>query len=230
MPDTPATSDGRWAVYLVPPRDHPLWTAACTWLGRDPETGTAPAAAAGDEAIVATPARYGFHATLKPPFRLADGASAERLRARAADFAAARSAFTLPPLQVTAMAGFLALMPIVRPAAADALAADCVRCFDALRAPLTAGERERRHPARLTLRQRQLLDRWGYPFVFDQFRLHFTLTGPLDDHAREAVRRDAAAHFQAALDVPLTVREIALYHERAGGMAFDLVQRLPLGG
>ena len=34
-------------------------------------------------------------------------------------------------------------------------------------------------PARLTPRQRNYLDAWGYPYVLDEFRPHFTLSGAL---------------------------------------------------
>ncbi len=68
----------RYAIYFTPERDDPLTRVAANWLGRDPFTGAAaPAPAIGRlspaEIAFHTAAarRYGFHATLKAPFRLA---------------------------------------------------------------------------------------------------------------------------------------------------------------
>jgi hypothetical protein len=44
--------------------------------------------------------------------------------------------------------------------------------LDCFRAPLSEGEEQRRLAAGLSARQRELLNRWGYPYVFDQFRFH----------------------------------------------------------
>ncbi|MFO0232177.1 MAG: hypothetical protein ACK51M_03795 [Burkholderiales bacterium] len=52
----------RYATYWVPAPGHPLWTAGCTWLGRDPRDGGAPGSPARGH--VAAPWRYGVHATL----------------------------------------------------------------------------------------------------------------------------------------------------------------------
>ena len=77
----------RVAIYFAPPVDHPLSVAAAAWLGRDAWTGARlergrvegfdPATL---ESLTAEPRRYGFHATMKPPFRLADN---QRLRRQA---------------------------------------------------------------------------------------------------------------------------------------------------
>ena len=71
----------RCAIYFVPPPDDPLTAAAAQWLRRDGYTGAGVASeieglTERDHAfLTALPRRYGFHATLKSPFRLADGAS-----------------------------------------------------------------------------------------------------------------------------------------------------------
>ncbi|MCU0855258.1 MAG: DUF1045 domain-containing protein, partial [Rhodobacteraceae bacterium] len=65
----------------------------------------------GAEEITATPRRYGFHATLKPPFRLAEGRSAEELRAAVAELAAATSAIRGARLHLQRLGPFLALVP-----------------------------------------------------------------------------------------------------------------------
>ena len=63
----------RVAVYYAPEPSDPLWTAACAWLGWDAERGApVPQPDLLEIAdLTASPRLYGFHATLKPPMRLA---------------------------------------------------------------------------------------------------------------------------------------------------------------
>ncbi len=67
--------DARVAVYYAPAVDDPLFAEAAVWLGRDPESGApVPQPDIADiEEVTAEPRVYGFHATLKPPMRLAEG-------------------------------------------------------------------------------------------------------------------------------------------------------------
>ena len=74
---------------------------------------------------------------------------------------------------------FIALCPAQKQPAIAELESACVHAFHAFRAPMTATERERRLKSPLTPRQIELMDRWGYPYVLDQYRLHMTLTGPI---------------------------------------------------
>ena len=70
----------RVAVYYAPRPDDPLFAAGATWLGRDPESDApAPQPDLPDIVeITAEPRLYGFHATLKPPMRLARGPAVVR--------------------------------------------------------------------------------------------------------------------------------------------------------
>src|SRR5262249_54746601 len=63
----------------------------------------------------------------------------------------------------------------------------CVTAFDNFRSPVTPEERRRRLGAGLTNRQIENLDRWGYPYVLEDFRFHMTLTGPVDAGRRGAI-------------------------------------------
>ncbi len=85
---------------------------------------------------------------------------------------------------VQSISGFIAVIPAEPSPALQQLAADCVTAFDSFREPLTAEDRARRNPSRLTAKQCEYLDRWGYPYVMDEFRFHMTLTGRLDDERR----------------------------------------------
>lgn len=228
----------RFALYLAPPADDPLHGFAAAWLGRDPETGeSVTAAAAGGlsasriAALTAEPRRYGLHATLKPPFRLADGCSEAQLILALEQFAGRRRPFRLPPLQLAALGGFLALRPSAPSAEADDLAAACVREFDPFRASADEGELVRRRAAGLTPRQEEYLLRWGYPYVLEEFRLHFTLTGRVTDEAeRSALLQHLERETKPFTRKPVAVDEICLFVQPAPDANFRIAGRYRLGG
>lgn len=241
--DGPVTqSPERYAVYFIPGPDTALWQAGCRWLGRNPDgtVGDAPlpppqAAAAGISredwaAAAAEPRRYGFHATLKPPFLLAEGHDLADLDTALARFAAGRIGFEGPPLAVTRLDGFLALCPRTPAAAFGALAADCLRAFEPFRRPLDAATLARRRVRGLTPRQEALLDAWGYPFVLEEFRFHMTLTGRLAEAVAADFRPVLEGLFADALEAPLAVDGIALFREPAPGRPFETVRRYLFAG
>lgn len=190
----------RYAVYHAPAPASPLWDLASRIVGRDavggerlPFPAAAPCDAPDWEALTADPRRYGFHATLKAPFELAEGTSEADLLAAARAFAAERRTFVAPDLTVALLGDFVALRPSAPAPAIDRLAADCVVAFEPFRAPFDAAERARRlgpdpSPARI-----EAVDRWGYPHVFADFRFHMTLTGRLPEPRREPIRAALAA-------------------------------------
>jgi hypothetical protein len=181
------------------------------------------------EAWTAEPRKYGFHATLKPPFALAAGADEEELVSAVRAFAATRRAFDGGPLQAAAIGAFVALKPAgPAPALAD-LADACVRAFDRFRAPASADERARRLQSPLTPSQIENLDRWGYPYVFADFRFHMTLSGPLHLEDRElfiAAMRD----LYAPLARPLFVDGVALFKQAEPSRAFSILERFAFAG
>ena len=61
--------------------------------------------------------------------------------------------------------------------ALNRFADDVVRDFDHFRAPLSEAEIERRNPDALSAEEFRNLCQWGYPYVFETFRFHMTLTG-----------------------------------------------------
>jgi putative phosphonate metabolism protein len=228
------TMTTRYAIYAMPEPGDPLWTFGSLVLGRDALSGAAvPHPPALLEAIpdwamlVTDPRRYGFHGTLKPPFRLADGVTARDILAAARSFSAARQPFATPPLRVTRLGAFCALTPSAPCAPLDALAADCVRAFEPMRAPLTQAEREKRLRSPLTPRQHANLDEWGYPYVFEDFRFHLTLSDALPEERREAVAAALEALY-APLAGPLHVSGIALFEQQDGG-DFRVTEWLPFG-
>jgi putative phosphonate metabolism protein len=227
----------RAAIYFAPRRDSALARFGDGWLGRDVESGARidpprPAAITPARLAMLTeaPRHYGFHATLKPPFVLAAGSDMAQLQAAAAEFAADRAGFVLPRLRLEAIGKFLALTPVEPVAELAALAADCVRAFDAFRAPPEPAELARRLSAGLTPRQAELLARWGYPYVLDEFRFHLTLTGPIDDAAeRDAVRTALAPLVAPLCAEPVPVDAICLFHQPDRDAPFRLIARHGFG-
>jgi len=127
--------------------------------------------------------------------------------------AARLSGVDLGRLAITEIGPFFALTQTSGGDAIGAVAGEVVRRFDSFRAPPTAEEIARRHPERLSERQRANLATWGYPYVFDDFLFHMTLTGPVAEENRPAVRRILEDRFGALLDLPVVVDALALFVE-----------------
>lgn len=231
------SAERRYAVYLAPPADSALWRFGSAVLGYDAETGVAPAPpdiagfdAEAWQAATEEPRRYGFHGTLKAPFRLADGTSEDDLVQCMSRCAAGHHAFEMPPLEVRAISSFVALVPAVPSPKLEDLARSAVLELDGLRAPLSASEIARRKPDRLSARQLGYLEAYGYPYVLDEFRFHMTLTGPLPETERgHALNALAAAFAASGGDVPAVVGDFALYVQEPGARPFRLARRFPLG-
>ncbi len=233
----PVLDTGRHAIYWAPPAGSPLARLGATWLGRDAETGEAvPRSVALDidpaqaEALTDSPRFYGFHGTLKPPFALSPGHTAGALRDALTTFAACRPPLVLPPLSVTAIGPFIALIPSAPVPALDDLAAACVADLDTFRAPPDAADLARRQAAGLSERQAALLARWGYPYVMEEFRFHLTLTGPIVDATDRAAVLDALRDLCAPVcATPPPLDALALFHQPDWNAPFRLVARSPLG-
>jgi len=226
----------RYAVYFAPPADSSLWRLAQQWLGRDCASGAAlpqPAvdgwSAAEIAAVTESPRHYGFHATLKAPFPLATGLSLRDLHDQVAAFAGRHRPFLAPPLKVSAIGRFIALTLAAPSPDMQALAAAAVEDLDGLRAPLPEAEVQRRLGAGLTARQEELLRRWGYPYVMEEFRFHMTLTGPMAEaDRRDRLQTQLAALFRPELGEAVPVREICLYSQADRDQPFLLVDRFRL--
>ena len=221
----------RYAVYYSP-REPTFACRANEWLGRDPATGQAlpqpVLAGVGDpHTLTSEPRRYGFHGTLRAPFRPAGGVSGEMIRDRVAKLAARLAPVVCEGLRLEILHGFLALIPVGCKAVLSDFAARVVEGTDDLRAPLTEAEIARRHPERLSPRQRQLLDRWGYPHVMEEFRFHLTLTDRLDHP--EPVREALETHFAPVLPRPFAIEDLCLFGEDPSG-SFHLLHRYALTG
>jgi putative phosphonate metabolism protein len=224
----------RYAVYATPARYSGLADAAAAWLGRDAFSGGAlrqPAVPGIDPdrllAITADARRYGFHATLKPPFALAAGESEGALVAALKAFAATIAPIVVG-LRVGRIDGFLAIVPDGRPADLHRLADAAVTALDRFRAPAAPEETARRRAAGLSARQEANLLRWGYPYVLDEFRFHMTLSARLAGEEADRVEAAARAWFAPHLVAPVTLDTLALFVEPSAGAAFSVLKTVTL--
>jgi putative phosphonate metabolism protein len=225
----------RYAIYYVPAPASDLDRFGAQLLGYDAYKGedlTFPdnilKQAPDWRDLTRDPRKYGFHATLKAPMSLADGKSEVELLAACAAFAATPRAIPVIRPVVGSIEGFIALVPVERPSELIRLAADCVSEFDSFRAPLSEADRARRNPSQLTPAQREHLDRWGYPYVMDDFRFHMTLTGRLGAERRKPLLKMLADRF-AALDVrTLAIDRIGVFRQDNTASRFRIVNHWKL--
>ena len=221
----------RHAIYVAPARGSDLMRLAGGWLGRD-AFGDRPRPqpdVAGIAELTAAPRRYGFHGTLVAPFRLHRDRMEDELRSALGAFALSRRAIPLP-LAVGRLGPFFALVPRRDAPALNDLADRAVETFHPFRAPLTDEDRARRNPEGLTQQQRDHLDRWHYPYVFDEFRFHMTLTGPVPEGDRDRVEQAIRDHFDAGVLEGFAVDGIARYAEPEPAGDFRIRERYALGG
>ncbi|HEX6143992.1 MAG TPA: DUF1045 domain-containing protein [Geminicoccaceae bacterium] len=226
----------RFAIYFAAPEGSALEAFGRSWIGRDHVTGApvAPPRIAGlsptrQREVAAFPRHYGFHATLKAPFELAPDRGRDELLTALAGFAATRRRFVAPPVEVQALSGFIAFKLSAPSEDMAALAADCVTTFEPFRAPPRASEIERRRAAGLSARQDRYLLAWGYPYVFEEFDFHMTLTGRLEDPERNVVLEALRALALPLVEAPLPVDAVSLYEQPDRDRPFRLTARFPFG-
>ncbi|CAN7719821.1 DUF1045 domain-containing protein [Bosea sp. LjRoot237] len=227
----------RYALYYTPAADSALWRFGSATLGYDAITGRdiAFAVPPGCEALdwqelIAEPRRYGFHATLKAPFELANGRNEGALRAFARNYAAGRPPVRLAGLSVNALGRFIALTPSEPSDELQRFAFDIVQAFEPFRAPLSPADLERRLQSPLTPAHRAYLEAYGYPYVGDAFRFHMTLTGSLPDGEVAPIKAALTqAHAQAVPAGPVLIDQVAIFKQESRTSRFVLLDSIPLG-
>jgi putative phosphonate metabolism protein len=226
----------RYAIYFTPSIHDPLSVAAASWLGRNVYSGEAPEAPsiAGFSRQelafhTAVPRRYGFHGTIKAPFRLHSETSEAALLKALMHFASTVTPFEIPRMEIARLGEFYGLAPSVPCEQMNHLAAAVVQTFDAFRAPLSDAEIERRDPDRLTASQFSNLHRWGYPYVMDEFRFHMTLTGPIHPSLNARFEHALREFFAPLPNEPLKISSLALFIEPDAGAPLRDHSQHPLG-
>ena len=221
----------RYAVYYTPPPGA-LADFGAHWLGWDVARGArAPRRIPVEHAeeIVGTPRRYGFHATLKAPFRLAEGRSAKDLEAALAAVASRTPPVQGARLRLERLGAFLALVPATDHAPFSRLCDAMVRELDAFRLPPSEAEITRRRAAGLTPAQDAHLLRWGYPYVFEEFRFHMTLSGRLHPAMAAQVETLLTPVLEEVVPDPFEIAEVTLAGEDEDGY-FQALHRYTLAG
>lgn len=225
----------RYAIYFSPPEDDGLSIRAANWLGRDafreraisqPEVDNFSGEAVA--ALTAEPRRYGFHATLKAPFELDPARSEDELLKTFEAFAEVIAAFEIPELVLGQLGAFFALVPAQRSEELQAFAGACVKHFEPFRAALSEADIARRRPERLSPAERHNLVQWGYPYVFEEFRFHMTLTGQVPPEQQVSMRQVLAAQFAPFIGKPLAISHLSLFIEPERGAPFVMKRIVPL--
>lgn len=215
----------RYALYFTPPKDHDLTRAASIWLGRDAFSGeTLAQMNAGSLSadyilqITEAPRRYGFHGTLRAPFYLASGKDEGELAAAVDSFVKSHPAFKMPALKIGRLGPFFALVPDEDTAQLNRFTGEVLNAFESFRAPITEADYQRRKPETLSERQRGYLKKWGYPYIFDDFRFHMTLTGPVPEDEADEVEDVLKTYFAPFLKTPISCGGPTLFAEvKTGG-------------
>ncbi|MBC9246898.1 DUF1045 domain-containing protein [Paracoccus sp. 11-3] len=224
----------RYAVYFAP-RPGPFADRAAAWLGWDAAAGRAvaqpdlPGLPVPPAGLTVDPRRYGFHGTIRAPFRPKTTLGQDEIAGCLSDLAAGLPAVICDGLALENLTGFLALTPRGDTAALLELAARVVEGTNDLRAPLTEAEIARRRPETLTVRQKGYLTRWGYPFVMDELRFHLTLTDRLPADQVTTVAAVLDRHFTPVLPRPFAIQDLCLFGEDETGK-FHLLHRYALTG
>jgi hypothetical protein len=124
---------------------------------------------------------------------------------------------------------FVALLPVRPPAELAALAEACVLGLNDLQAPLSPEDLERRQISKLDARELELLRCYGYPYVLERFRFHFSLTGSTDHPTRQRVIQVLTEPVtQLNSVVPMMLDRLCLFRESASGHAFKRIADVAL--
>ena len=224
----------RFAIYFAPAATSNLWERAATWLGRDAADGDVfdgPVAGIDRDRLLnltQSANRYGFHATLKAPMALAEGLTEADLRSALSEFATRHRPIELGRLKLASLQGFLALMVDGENEALQDFAAHVVEDFEPFRAPMTVKDRAARAKG-LSERQLELLDAYGYPYVFEEFRFHMTLTDRLSEADAADIAAAANTWFGPVLEEPVVLDRLSLFHEHEPGKPFRRLDDFKLG-
>ncbi|MEP4196618.1 MAG: DUF1045 domain-containing protein [Aliishimia sp.] len=219
----------RYAIFFVP---NGAWGAfGASWLGWNNQTGTYVKSGSwgipDQNTLTNRPRKYGFHATIKAPFFLAQGHNENALSEAAQSLCKTMAPIELTSVRLSRLGRFFALSAPDQQDALIQLSQRAVTELDQFRAPATQAELTRRRQSRLTPAQDALMLQWGYPYVMDQFRFHLTLTGPTQ-HA-DLVEGQVHAALSDILQVPLVLDALCLMGEAADGN-FHQIARYPFAG
>ena len=177
----------RYAIYYVPSENSELDLFGKCWLGWDPYKGVETTKSDLSKlpsfkkfsSLVLTPKQYGFHGTIKAPFRLKNEYTYNDLENKVREISKQIHSFYFDQLIIKKLGNFIGLIP-TNNLKINAVSNKFVEELDYLRDELSESEIKKRKPHKLTSNQKQMLFKWGYPYVFDEFKFHLTLTSKLN--------------------------------------------------
>lgn len=212
----------RYAIYYCPQAETELANFGHAWLGLDARVvGIEPERL--DE-LLRDARRYGWHATIRAPFELMASYTPGDLYRAVGSIAHTMHAFDLP-LRLDSLAGFLALRPASASGRIDALAATCLHALQPLCAPLDEVQRRQRAHG-LDPVERDLLRRYGYPYVLDRYRFHMTLAAPASPSEERALL--SALRARGLETATARIDALTICRESYPGGDFEEIEHIPL--
>ena len=136
----------------------------------------------------------------------------------------------MPRLSVQNLDGFLAVREAAPSPELQAIADVAVASLDHCRALPSDAELTRRRKAGLSDAEEAMLTRWGYPYVFQLWRFHLTLSRRLQEREMARLLPAARDWLAEALERPRVFNSLAIYTQGQSGSPFRLSMRIPLGG
>lgn len=227
----------RFALYFTPASSSLLYQIASNWLQYDAYKGNSlessisknkPLNDGGYENYIQNASKYGFHATLKPPFRLKENHTQEQLIQEVSNFCKNNQAIACGKLQLTTLGSFIALVLEKPCPQLNKLAQQYVETFEPFRAELNKQELKKRNPEELTKRQQVLFKQWGYPYVDDEYRFHLTLTDSMSTEQLPVVKKHLQELLSPALDSGLRVDTVHLFYQENSKSRFKIIRSFPL--
>ena len=229
-----ASDTQRFAIYFAPKIGSNLHNIGSEWLGRDSSSGKAikqpnikGISSSYLYSVTKTPRQCGFHATLKAPFRLNKEFTLKDLCSQLHRLSALSKPFHIN-LEVRKLGNFIALMMDPNEQQMQNLASMLVENLDQFRAPLHQKEIDKRRMSDLTTSQDKNLLKWGYPYVFNDFRFHMTLTEKIPCRSDQELMVDVASlYFSENLDHTTKVSSISLFFQESSESDFLQIQQFP---
>lgn len=215
----------RYAIYFCPAPASALASLGRDWLSTELAANGIPGIGLSRwNAMLADVRRYGWHATLRSPFTLSPDVDLGDLRRALAVVARSHGPINLT-LRCARLAGFPALRPLGDSKAVNALAAACVEAIEPLRLPLAENDFQRRASG-LDAIETHYLGRYGYPYVFERYRFHMTLSAPASVEEERALQRWLS--LRASMLPTARIDALTLCVERSPGAAFEPLERIAL--
>ena len=173
------------------------------------------------------PAKYGFHATLKAPFRLKRNVKTKNFYDVISHIAAQHSRFKIQGLKIVYSKKFTFITSRKPNKLLINLENDLVKHLDTFRAELNKKEIKKRIPDSLTFKQNKYLKEWGYPFVFDQFKFHMTLMNQNNNKLSNKQKLELEKLIYKISNNVIEFNEISLLGENKNGH-FEEIKRFKL--